>query len=272
MHAALLAVSTAREQLFTAKPNKLARGNTRITMRQAVNMMDAVSFARSAGLPLVAHLTIHWAFTGVGDDPDGKLFAKVREGLDKWARRHGFPLACIWARERMSGGQAEVVHCHLLFHLPVEYRTGKGLLQVEAAIYRLINKHGRRDGDKAGYGYWADDVIKLVLHDNPDGKYLIKGGGPTVWNHFHVRREHRRLQGIIHGKRGGTTENIGPTARWTRTGGAPVRGANAPCRSSRSPPGAETAIKSLSRNRRTNEISDGELRGVKFASSLHARE
>jgi hypothetical protein len=161
----------------------------------------------------VAHLTIHWAYTDVGDDPDGKLFAKAREGLDKWARRHGFPLTCIWARERMSGGQSDVEHCHLLFHLPVEYCTGACLHQVEAAIYRLINKHGRRDGDKHGHGYWADEVIKLVIHENPDGKYLIKGGGPKVWKLFRLRKEHRRLQGIIHGKRCGTTQNIGPAAR-----------------------------------------------------------
>jgi hypothetical protein len=55
-------------------------------------------------------------------------------------------------------------------------------------------------------------VIKLVIHDNPDGKYLIKGGGPRVWRDFRLRREHRRLQGIIHGKRG-TTQNLGPAAR-----------------------------------------------------------
>lgn len=103
----------------------------------------------------------------------------------------------------------------LLFHLPVEYRAGNGLLQVEAALYRPINKHGRRDGDKTGHGYWTDEVIKLVLHDDPDGKYLIKGGGPAVWDRFHIRSQDRRLQGIIHGKRCGTTENIGPTARWT---------------------------------------------------------
>jgi hypothetical protein len=113
----------------------------------------------------------------------------------------------------MSGGQAEVVHCHLLFHLPVEYRTGARLLQVEAAIYRLIKKHGRRDGDKHGHGYWAEEVIDLRTHENPDGKYLIKGGGPKVWKRFGLRKEHRRFQGIIHGKRCGTTENIGSTAR-----------------------------------------------------------
>ena len=192
------------------KREKQRRASKRISMRQASNMMEAVAFAKLIGLPLVAHLTVHWAYTDVGDDHDGKLFAKVREGLDKWARRRGFPLTCIWARERISGGQAEVVHCHLLFYLPVEYRTGKRLLEVEAAIYRLINKHGRHDGQ---HGYWADEVIKLVIHDNPDGKYLIKGGGAEVWKRFRVRKEHRRLQGLIHGKRCGTTENIGPAAR-----------------------------------------------------------
>ena len=173
-------------------------------MPQAANIIEAVGYAKSIDLPLVAHLTIHWAYTDVGNDSDGKLFAKFREGLDKWLRRQGIAFAAAWARERMSGGQAEVVHCHLLFHLPTEYCT-KRKLQVEAAIYRLIKRHG---GD-----YWADEVIKLIIWPNPDGKYLIKGGGPKVWKLFGLRREHCRLQGIIQGKRCGTTQNIGPMAR-----------------------------------------------------------
>ena len=38
-------------------------------------------------------------------------------------------------------------------------------------------------------------------------------GGPEVWEFFRVRKEDRNSQGIIHGKRCGTTENIGPAAR-----------------------------------------------------------
>lgn len=159
------------------------------SQRNAMNMMEALAFAKSIGLPLVAHLTIHWVYTDIGDDPDGKLFAKFREGLAQWAERRGFPLTGIWTRERMSGGQAEVEHCHLLFHLPVEYRSGKKLLQIHEAIYRLIGWHGRRDGHKKGDGYWADEVAKLVIHENPDGKYLIKGGGPQVWKRFRLRGE-----------------------------------------------------------------------------------
>ena len=87
--------------------------------RQAENLMAAVAFAREIGTPLNAHATIHWAGTSIGDDPDGLLFRKVREGLDKWLTRQGIPggLTAIWVRERRAGGRAEVVHCHLLFHL-----------------------------------------------------------------------------------------------------------------------------------------------------------
>jgi hypothetical protein len=181
------------------------RASKRITMPQAKNMMDAVSFAKSIGLPLVAHLTIHWSLTDVGDDPDGRLFAKVREGLDKWLDRHGIEFSGVWARERQSSWQSDVVHCHLLFHLPVEYRMSQKLREVEEAILRLVKRHG---GDVTD-----DRAIKLVIHDNPDGKYLIKGGGPDVWTRFRVRKENRRWQGIIHGKRCGTTQNIGSAAR-----------------------------------------------------------
>ena len=61
-----------------------------------------------------------------------------------------------------------------------------------------------------------EKAIDLRLHDKPpypDGKYLIKGGGRKVWKKFGLRKEHRRLQGIINGKRCGTTQNIGPAAR-----------------------------------------------------------
>jgi hypothetical protein len=177
-------------------------------VRQATNIIGALSFSKLIGLPLVAHLTLHWSLTDIGDDPDGKLFAKIREGIHKWLYRRNIGFAAAWARERQSNGQSEVVHCHLLFHLPVEYRSGKRLLEVEAAISRLTERHGR--------GILHEGVIKLVIHQNPDGKYLIKGGGPNVWQKFGLRKEHRRLQGFIHGKRCGVTQNISLTARIRR--------------------------------------------------------
>ena len=145
-------------------------------MRQAANLIKAVQFAKLTDLHLTAHLTINWSLTDAGDDPNGKLFAKLREGLDKWLDRQRIVFAGIRARECQSGGKSDVEHCHLLFHLPEEYRTGKKLLQVETAISRLVQRHGR--------GLTYERVIDLTIWPNPDGKYLIKGGGPKVWEKF----------------------------------------------------------------------------------------
>ena len=165
--------------------------------------MEGVGFARLIELPLAAHLTVEWSLTDVGDDPDGKLFAKVREGLDKWLGRREIVFAGVWARECRP--YTEIVHCHLLFYLPVEYRTGHKLRQVEDAVRQLVELHGE--------GIQHEKAVDLRVHEDPDGKYLIKGGGPEVWKRFRVRKEHRRLQGMIYGKRCGTTENIGLAAR-----------------------------------------------------------
>jgi hypothetical protein len=191
-------------------PRKQPRTSKRITMRQACNMMAAVAHARQSGTPLIAHATIHWAGTKVGDDPDGRRFGKVREGFDKWLQRQGIPegLIGIWVRERLSRGSAEVEHCHMLFHLPHAYRKGKKYDQVIGALERLIDRHGE--------GNYADYTLKLTFPSNPNGVYLLKGGGPDVWRRFAVPRLWRKPQGLILGKRCGVTENIGPGAlrRW----------------------------------------------------------
>jgi hypothetical protein len=155
---------------------KRSRGQLRaskcITMCQATNIMEAVKFAKLVGLPLVAHLSIHWSLTDAGDDPNGTLLAKLREGLDKWLHRHGIVFAAVWGRERQAGGQSDVVHCHLLFHLPEEYRTGKRLLQVEDAISRLVTRHGR--------DITHERAVDLTIWRDPDGKYLIKAIMPYL--------------------------------------------------------------------------------------------
>ena len=200
-----LRASAAQPDRYHPQRRYRAGGTKYLTVRQATNIIEAVQFAKLIYLPLVAHLTIHWSLTDAGEDAPGELFAKLREGLHRWLSRRGIAFAAAWARERQAGGQSDVVHCHLLFHLPVEYRYGEKLLQVENALSRLVQRHGR--------GILHEKAIVLRVHDNPDGKYLIKGGGRKIWKRFRLRKEHRRLQGIIHGKRCGVTQNIGRAAR-----------------------------------------------------------
>jgi hypothetical protein len=59
----------------------------------------------------------------------------------------------------------------------------------------------------------GDFAIKLTIHPDPDGLYLIKGGNREVWEKFKIRKEWRQSQGVIHGKRCGTSQNIGRAAR-----------------------------------------------------------
>lgn len=180
-------------------------GSKCLSLRQAINIIEAVDYARDIGRHLVAHATIHWSGTIAFDDHDGKRFAKVRKGLHKSFLRRGIPggLTAAWCRECKA--HTDIVHCHLLFHLPVAYRTGAKLLQIEAALCRLVGRHGD--------GILGEFAVRLTIHPDPDGLYLIKGGNRDVWERFKIRKEWRQSQGVIYGKRCGTTENIGRAAR-----------------------------------------------------------
>ena len=92
--AALLRVPVADRGVAT-KPREPRGASKYIGMRQASNIMNAVKVAKLIGVPLMAHLTIHWAYTNAGDDPNGNRFAKIREGLDKWLGRHGHRVHCL---------------------------------------------------------------------------------------------------------------------------------------------------------------------------------
>jgi hypothetical protein len=205
------------------------RGTTQVSLAQAINLKAAVDFAASVGTPLVVHCIIHWVGTDAGDDPAGELFARTREALSLWLRRRGVPIAAAWAREKLSGGQAEVEHAHILFHVPDAWlwgatllsvsgdvRGGAELLQLEAAVSRIVR---RCAGELDHY------AVKLKIPtegDNPgpyngrsyDGLYLLKGGGKLAWKLFpRIRKEWRKAQGVIFGKRCGCSQNLGPTAR-----------------------------------------------------------
>jgi hypothetical protein len=93
---------------------------------------------------------------------------------------------------------------------------GVKLLQLEAALCRVV---------KGCAGRLEHYAVKLKIPTdggNPgryngrsyDGLYLLKGGGKPAWKLFpRIKREWRKPQGVIFGKRCGTSQNLGPTAR-----------------------------------------------------------
>jgi hypothetical protein len=171
-------------------------GNKHLSLDQATNIIEAVDHARAIGLPLVAHATIHWSGTAAFDDPDGKLFAKVREGFHKWLLRRSIAggLTCVWCRECKA--LTDVVHCHLLFHLPVECLAGARFLQTEAALSRLVGRHGGGiwgefacTSSKAATAVFGIDSISGKSGANHKASFMASDAAP--------RRILERLHGTV---------------------------------------------------------------------------
>jgi len=190
------------------KSKKQKRLTEKLTLAQADNLAEAVHFADEVGLTLRAHLTVMWSLTLAYDDPEGERMAKVREGLNKVLHRRGIPggLTGVWVRECKA--QTDIVHDHMLFHLPAGMCTAPALQDLTATISRLVDRHGE--------GITSRKAVDLKLYLNgADGRYLLKGGGKEVWEKYRIPtgKGWRRMQGTIKGKRCGTTQNIGPSAR-----------------------------------------------------------
>jgi hypothetical protein len=163
-------------------------GTSLISLSQAINLKSAIDFSASIGKPLTAHCIIHWVGTDAGDDPNGELFAEVREALSLWLRRRSVTFAAVWAREKLSGGQAEVEHAHLLFHLPDAWLKGAKLVSVSGGVegsVELLQLEAALCRTVGGCAGWLDHyAVKLKIPTdagNPgpyngrsyDGLYLL---------------------------------------------------------------------------------------------------
>ena len=89
--------------------------------------------------------------------------------------------------------------------MPAEYRFGRKLDELQAILERLVARYAN--------GVWSECAVKVKIWRDPDGLYLLKGGGPEVWKRFRVKKKFRESQGVIHGKRCGTSQSLGPAAR-----------------------------------------------------------
>jgi hypothetical protein len=111
----------------------------------------------------------------------------------------GIALTAIWVRERhrnkRTRQQSDVVHSHLLLHLPTRYRE-----RARQDVEHLVTLVARQILD--------DRTIELTFPANPDGKYLLTSGTSAVWDAFNQPDKWRgRLgEGVIQGKRCGITQ------------------------------------------------------------------
>jgi hypothetical protein len=145
---------------------------------------------------------INWNKTTAGDDTHGALFRAFRKALGRFLREHGGGgLTCVWARERPTHPAARP-NAHLNCHIPMNLwpRFGRRILQFLPVGCVPVE---------------PDAVyFQLVWHTRDDrrrrAEYLVKGAHQKA--RLPIKRK-RIAQGRIHGKRCGTSEDIGRLAR-----------------------------------------------------------
>ncbi|MEQ3745887.1 MAG: hypothetical protein ABNH53_06570 [Henriciella sp.] len=182
-----------------------------LTGRQVANLIDAAAFAGQMGKPLNRHCSAHFALIG-REDRDGfetlQAFLKLAR---EWCYRQGGDLAYVWTRESAEIG----THAHILFHVPPV---------IEAAFARLLWRwmkqacggayvrgacYSRRVQGWVSYQRGEPETFdanhSAVLH------YILKGAdGEAVARHALTKRQ---AGGGVVGKRCGTSQNIGKSAR-----------------------------------------------------------
>jgi hypothetical protein len=162
-----------------------------ISKHQAMNLIAALEFANVMGFPLNVSLDISWVFFS-GSVDDRTRFARCKERLSKWAKRHRFPLTMIWTREvGINGG----VHTHVLLYVPPWFMDNGDF---ERALKHAFEPEGGGTHPKA---------IKIQPAHFPEGKlrYNLKGIDPK---HARELGMHASDQGVLQGKRAGCTENV----------------------------------------------------------------
>lgn len=177
-----------------------------ISLNSADNAIQAVGYADQIGRPLNRFVTIDWQLAqclGRFQDVQGKFF----ERFSKWARYRNFGVAYVWALEN---SRDIGIHSHILIHVPSHH-----LIDFKRIVPKWI------DGDVDQSGATKTFKIQTVkYHSGADRlnpvkkatKYLLKGISDQA-RQILTPIEDRGPQGVIVGRRCGTSESIGRTAR-----------------------------------------------------------
>lgn len=193
------------------------RRSQSIKSSTADNLRQAARFASSVGLPLNRHMTINLEALGVADRQATEAISSFMKSLREWLKRQGHVTACIWVRERSSHTGS---HLHLLFHLPPGVQLRKRHLAILKRItgrrYKtgcVLTRSVRGASSAQGWELYLSNIERVV-------EYALKGEMKGRAGAF---GQPRSPQGVIIGKRAGTSQNIGQAARqksgWAGGGG-----------------------------------------------------
>lgn len=176
-----------------------------IKRKAAASLLHSVRTAEAIGRPFNTFVTVSVWQLGLGPEDASHFFREVRERhFHRWSSyvprggttpRNG-PPTYAWVIEAPRA----LAHFHWMLHV----RLGQERA-FSAALRRWI---GRRMKISAV----AEGVIKTVRIDNAEGLklYFAKGMDPHLARLWRIRPVE---SGLVHGRRAGTSRNLGP-AEW----------------------------------------------------------
>jgi len=216
-----LAISTLALGVAANLPSSTSRGGARnrsnreshaLTVTQIANLTNAEGHSKAIGLPFTRMQTIHWESAGVPLEGMAKATGRYLDLLTKWLARKGCKTAWLWVHE---GGEGKGGHCHLLIHVPAELARElaakqKGWLRrITGKPYRKRVIHSKPIGGRLGLERGNPELHAVNLEAAL--AYCLKGASLKAASQFGLER--LEPGGRVIGKRCGTSQNIGATAR-----------------------------------------------------------
>lgn len=179
------------------------------------NLTEAADFSYYICKPLNRFISIHCETAGIGMNRVHRFRSSFLKHAGDWLYLSDVPFCHLWVLENPSSGG---LNLHILMHVPPELaaqfaRRQRGWLKAAGAKCRakvILSKWiGPRDWDCPLPYVRAFTGVML---------YLLKGASPETCEMLSVGEATLRHvdQGVVHGKRCGVSETLGPKARATR--------------------------------------------------------
>jgi hypothetical protein len=182
------------------------RRSSFIRRQQITNIKPAIRLAEKNGTPLNRFVTLNFTHTACDAEAVGPAFANLRERFMRWFRRGHRQdtqprAAFVWVAENANDHAA----IHWLVHVP-----DARLADFRARLPLWLEKvSGGINGEDSAIN------VKLAYTPLGAGKYMMKGIDPAYAAFYRIRPV---PQGIVHGKRCGFSQSLGPSAcRQART-------------------------------------------------------
>lgn len=186
----------------------------RVGPKAAQTLYYAEEQADRIGLPINISITLNMALLGVTPQTAAEVFQKLRnQRFSPWVRRDKRQGCIPTYTYGFENSRDDVpftdphgphnIHVHWAVHVPHRRHVA-----FEGELHRWID-------EIAGSKKWPSQALRIKPVTSPGSvcQYPIKGASQAVAEHYGVAKEQVKAQGIVMGKRTGTSTNLGPAAR-----------------------------------------------------------